>query len=111
MPGVHRGQKALELQELESQMGVGPCGLWEPNLGPLEEQLVFLPLNHLLRLQNKIISNKRIKYNFVTSELCCAGNQDKLSSRSGLGCSYLVLTITDKSAPAVGRLRSLLLDP
>ena len=40
VPGACRGQKRMILDptKLEYRLFVSPCGCWEPNPGPLEEQ-------------------------------------------------------------------------
>jgi hypothetical protein len=45
-PGVHRDRKRVPLASLAGARATDgyepPCGYWELNLGPLEEQLVLL---------------------------------------------------------------------
>jgi hypothetical protein len=42
MPGAHRGQKkALDPLELVTDGWEVPCGCWESNLGPLDEQVLL----------------------------------------------------------------------
>jgi hypothetical protein len=82
MPAL-RGQKSvLDYMKFQSGMMEPPCGCWEPNLAPLQEQQVLLTFEPSLQ-QSTIVCHRDEQFP------SCVSIREHTCFKSGHGIAYM----------------------